>query len=352
MKEIRYKKLSTNGVELHTAIQGQGPLIVFCHGFPGHWSQWKHQMQAVAEAGFTALALDMRGYGNSTRPEHVSDYCMDKQLADLCGVLDALEVQQAIFIGQDFGAPIVWNMAQRHADRVKAVIGISVPFDHDYSGRSCLGHLPEAESKDGLSNGLLFASPLNPPTVGFNQVAEHQFMHAHYFQKEGPADKELAENAREFLQNIYWGLSAKGGLGDWSVFPSEGTSYLDVLPKSPSLPWPWMSVADMDEIEKAYLSAGKTNAFTGGLANYRVADMNWYSGKQFAADNILVPAIFLAGADDPVIQALDDACFERMEVRVKDLRGIHLIPNAGHFVQLEQAETCSQLIVEFSQSIN
>lgn len=352
MNTINNSQISTNGISLNVNILGEGPMVVFCHGFPGHWSNWRHQLQAIAEAGFRGVALDMRGYGKSARPESFTDYNMDEQIADMCGLLDAMGEQQAIFIGQDFGAALAWNMALREPSRVAAVIGISVPFDHDYYGRSCLGHLPEEQLLKQYPDTLLVASPVSPPSTGFDAIAQKQFLHAQYFQQQGDPDRELGHNAREFLCRIYWGLSAQGSLGQWSDYPSAGTRYLDVLPKAPPLPWPWMSEDDMDAIEAAFLEVGRDKAFSGGLASYRVADINWHIGEKYAADNIQVPALFIAGEADPVVASLDDATVERMKQRIPDLRGICLIASAGHFVQLEKPRETSNEIVKFIQGLS
>jgi pimeloyl-ACP methyl ester carboxylesterase len=293
----------------------------------------------------------MRGYGESSRPARVADYSMNEQVADMCGLLDTLDKEEAIFVGQDFGAALVWNMALRVPSRVKAVIGISIPFDHDYYGRSCLGHLSQEELDNEELGNLLVASPINPPSVGFDAIAAHQFLHAKYYQQEGVADKELGNNAREFLTRVYWGLSADGDLGDWSDFPSQGTQYLDVLPAASSLPWPWMSEKDMDVIEAAYLSGGKEKAFYGGLASYRVADINWYIGKKYADKNVEPPALFISGESDPVMEAAAAEALERMKSRVTDLRGIKIVPKAGHFVQLEKSGETSKVILEFINAV-
>ena len=351
MLDIEHQMVRTNGISLHIAVQGDGPVVVFCHGFPGHWSNWKHQLNAVAEAGFTGVAVDMRGYGESSRPDAIADYSMDEQIADMCGLLDSLKLDKAIFVGQDFGAALVWNMALREPERVVAVIGISVVFDHDYYGRSCLGHLSSEELLKQDPVNLLVASPVNPPSVGFKAISAQQFLHAHYFQEEGVAEEELGGNPREFLTRLYWALSADGSLGDWSSFPSEGTRYLDVLPPAPALPWPWMSEQDMDLIEAAYLSGGKDKAFIGGLASYRVAEMNWHIGEKYAAMDIPVPALFVGGEADPVIEALDKAAFDRMKSRIPDLRDVKILPGTGHFVQLEKPEETAGIIVEFIRGI-
>ena len=309
-------------------------------------------MQAVSEAGFCAVAVDMRGYGDSSRPNGIEAYDMDNQIADMCALLNALNADKAVFVGQDFGAALVWNMAIREPSRVAGVIGISVPFDHDYYGRSAMGHLPDNELNAMELGHLLVASPVNPPSGGFKTIAEHQFLHAQYFQTPSLAEKELGHHAREFLSRIYWGLSSAGNLGDWSSYTSDGTGYLDVLPPAPALPWPWMSVEAMDAIEAAYLSVGKDQAFSGGLASYRVADRNWHIGEAYKAMNSERPALFIAGADDPVMATVNDQTLSRMKSRITDLRGIKVIEDAGHFVQMEQGAACSEAILEFLNALD
>ena len=351
MSKLEHIHINTGDIRLHLVSQGAGPLVVFCHGFPGHWSNWCQQLQDLSEAGYRAVALDMRGYGESSRPIEVADYHMDAQIADLCALLDALGEEQAVFVGQDFGAPLVWNLAIRQPHRVRAVVGISVPFDHDYYGRSCLGHLPTEELRQHPLGQLLVASPINPPSHGFKAIAEHQFLHAAYFQSIGPADAELGNNCREFLQRIYWGLSAKGSLGDWSNARAADTGYLDVLPKAPPLPWAWLSEAQMDAMEAAYLQVSAAEAFSGALASYRVADINWHQGADYAAESVSQPALFIAGAEDPVMAAVNEDTLNRMRARVPRLQGIEVIAGAGHFVQLEQAKATSERLLSFLNSL-
>lgn len=351
MSTLIERRIDLGDIHLHTHMLGEGPVVVLCHGFPGHWSNWRAQMTALADAGYCAVAPDMRGYGQSSRPDAIADYDMNAQLRDMCGLLDALQVDKAVFVGQDFGASLAWSMAQRRPERVTAVVGMSVPFDHDYYGRSCMGDLSAAQLSSLAADTLLVASPLNPPSVGFKAIAEQQFLHAQYFQQPGPADRELGGNASTFLQRIYWGLSGGGSLGDWSQFPAEGTGYLDVLPESPPLPWPWMSEDELAEITADYLRAGDERAFSGALASYRVADRNWEIGAAYADWNISVPALFIAGEKDPVVASLDAAMVQRLRRRMPDLREICLVPGAGHFVQLEAPEDSNRAVLSFLASL-
>lgn len=345
--QIQHQQILTNGIELHIARCGTGPLVVFCHGFPGLWYSWHRQLPVVAAAGFTAVAIDQRGYGRSSRPLDASAYDSDIHCADLVGLLEALGHEQAIFVGHDFGAPLVWNMAVRHPQKCLAIVPVSCPYDFDLAGRGGAGAHPPA----GVLYPRAFALPDRKPSDCFSAIAEHQFIHLHYFQQIGPADNELANNTREFLLRIYWALSAKGNLLGWEKFPSEGTGYLDVLAPAPPLPWPWMTAADFDVLVEEYQYTGKENAFIGGLNNYRVADRNWEIGALYADRYVEVPTLFISGAQDPVLQMVGSDALDIMREKVKGLRDIVLVPDAGHFVQMEQPAAFNTALLEFLQGL-
>src|SRR5208283_600159 len=128
MSEITHRTIETNGIAMHVAEQGQGPLVVLCHGFPESWYSWRHQLRALAEAGYHAVAPDMRGYGGTDRPDEIDKYTLLHMIGDMVGVVDALGASQAVIAGHDWGAPVAWHAALLRPDRFRAVIGLSVPF--------------------------------------------------------------------------------------------------------------------------------------------------------------------------------------------------------------------------------
>ncbi|HEX9529525.1 MAG TPA: alpha/beta hydrolase, partial [Acidimicrobiales bacterium] len=128
MAEITHRRVATNGIELHVAEAGQGRPVVLCHGFPESWYSWRHQLPALADAGYRALAPDQRGYGDSSLPGEVTDYGIRALCEDLLGLLDDIGERRAIFVGHDWGALIVWDLARLYPERVDAVVGVSVPF--------------------------------------------------------------------------------------------------------------------------------------------------------------------------------------------------------------------------------
>jgi pimeloyl-ACP methyl ester carboxylesterase len=128
MRGLTHRFIETNGIRMHVAEQGDGPLVLLCHGFPELWYSWRHQLSALAEAGFHAVAPDMRGYGQTDRPEAIDQYTLLYLVGDMVGLLDALGQETAVIAGHDWGAPVAWHAALLRPDRFNAVIGLSVPF--------------------------------------------------------------------------------------------------------------------------------------------------------------------------------------------------------------------------------
>ncbi|MBW2687605.1 MAG: alpha/beta hydrolase [Deltaproteobacteria bacterium] len=327
-------QIETNGIRIHAVTQGEGPAVLFCHGFPGLWYSWRHQVPVVAEAGFRAIAIDMRGYGRSDRPLNATEYGNQTIVADLTGVLDALGEKQAVFVGHDFGAQAAWAAALHAPERVRGVVSLAVPYGVGF-----------AKPKEARGRG-------HKPSDTYAAIAKNHFLHMHYFQKVGAAEAELGNNARLFLKRIYWALSARGSLLDFKNFPAEGTGYLDVLadPKEP-MPWPWLSEEDLDYLVDEYTRPGLDTAFIGGLNSYRAMDVNWEHDPDYGRAKIEHPALFLCGEEDPVLQIITPKTLETMPTRVPNLQGTHLIPNAGHFAQQEQPQAVNEVLLNFLASV-
>ena len=322
-------QLNANGITLHVASQGHGPLVVMCHGYPGLWYSWRHQLSALAAAGYQAVALDMRGYGASSRPLHSSDYGFDKLSGDVLAVLDYFGQQQAVLIGHDFGANLAWHMGIYYPQRIHAIAPLCVPYDMALAGGSD-----------------------ERPSQLYAAIASQHFFHMHYYQAEGVAERHCLGREREFLTKLFWALSADGELLNWENFPMAGTHYIDVLSEpARSLPWSWLSVEDMDYYVEQYLLAGPALAFAGGANSYRAMDHNWEIQRAQAHAAVTVPALFVGGAEDPVIKLAGDAPFAHMRERVKDLRGLELLPGAGHFIQQERPDLLNPLLLSFLRGL-
>jgi pimeloyl-ACP methyl ester carboxylesterase len=354
MIDITHRQVHTNGISMHIAEAGEGPLVVMVHGFPGLWYSWRYQLPALAKAGYHAVAVDQRGYGRTDRPSDPAVYDADYVANDMLGLLDALGEKKAIFIGHDFGAQLVFNLAVRHPDRVAAVIGMACPYDFDLAGRGGAGSKPKKDAVNDDSGGFTaeFASSEMRPSEVFAKAAKQHFLHLHYFQEIGPGEAELGAQPREFLTRLFWALSPRGKLLDWAKFPTEGTKYLDVLaPPDIPLPWPWMSSEDMDTYVAEFTRQGGDKTFIGGLNSYRVADRNWELGAKWADSDITVPTAFIAGAFDPVLKMIRPDAIDIMRSHTPDLRQVTIIPDAGHFVQQEQPEATNAAILSFLETL-
>src|SRR6201993_551601 len=182
MNEATHRMIETNGIRLHLAEQGAGPLVVLCHGFPESWYSWRHQLTALAAAGFHAGAPDMRGYRQSDRPEEIDRYTLFHLVGDMVGVVDALKAEQAVIVGHDWGAPVAWSAALLRPDRFRGVIGLSVPF------------IPR--------------QPVRPTSM-MPQTERAQFFQL-YFQPPGVAEAEFERDVRLSIRSFLYSASGDG----------------------------------------------------------------------------------------------------------------------------------------------
>src|SRR6266850_860833 len=182
VSEIKHRMVETNGIHMHIAESGAGPLVVLCHGFPESWYSWRHQLHALAEAGFHAVAPDMRGYGRTDRPEQLDRYTLLHTVGDVVGLLDALGTETAVIVGHDWGAPVAWYAALLRPDRFRGVIGLSVPF------------LPRP--------------PVRPTSV-MPQTEDAQFFQL-YFQSPGIAEAEFERDVRVSIRSFLYSASGEG----------------------------------------------------------------------------------------------------------------------------------------------
>ena len=341
------KRIDVGGYRLRAVERGEGPLVLMIHGFPGLAWSWRHQMEPLAEAGYRAVAIDSLGYGGSDRPTDPAAYDADRMQAYLIALLDHYKADKAVIVGQDFGAQYAWNLAVRAPERVAGLVA-TIPYDYDMAGRAMLGSAPrlpaDAPAKPEAS------SPDRLPSERFAAMARDHFVHFHYFMEAAPAERELADQAPDFLARLFYALSSKGDLWSWKTVSSVGSGYLDVLPPAPPLPWPWLSQAEFDRFVSEYVDADPMLRFIGGLNSYRTADANWRIGEKWADYDVETPTLFLYGEKDPSFGFFTD-WEERMRQRVPGLRDIIAIPEAGHFVQQEQPAAFNKALLDFARSV-
>lgn len=339
--------ISTPAGRPHALEAGNGPLVLMIHGFPGLGWSWRHQLPALAAAGYRAVAVDSLGYGGSDRPVEPEAYTSDRMQAAFLGVLDHYGADSAFIVGQDFGAQYAWNLAVRSPGRVRGLLA-TIPYDYDLCGRAMLGSAPRLPA--GSPPQPICAAPDHLPSQRFAAMGRDHFVHLHYFQQVGPAERELANRVAEYLQRSFHALSSHGNLWAWKALPSEGTGYLDALPDAPPLPWKWLSQAEFDCFVEGFDHHDPMLRFIGGLNSYRTADANWVIGLPWADADVTVPTLFLYGADDPSFAFFPD-WEPRLHQRVPGLRAITVIDGAGHLVQQEQPEAFNAALIGFLKSV-
>jgi pimeloyl-ACP methyl ester carboxylesterase len=318
---VAHRTVQANGIHLHFVEQGEGPLVVLCHGFPELWCSWRQQLPALAAAGFRAVAVDMRGYGQSDRPEAIDQYTLMHLVGDMVGLLDALGVQQAVIAGHDWGAVVAWNAALLRPDRFRAVIALSLPY------------LPR--------------SPVAPTLVMPRRKDAVFYML--YFQEPGVAEAELERDVRQtFLKVLGGGLLAAQRLpGDpVGMVPRDG-GYLTNRPTLAALP-DWLTEADFD----FYVREFERTGFRGGLNWYRNIDRDWELLAPFGDAKITVPALYMAGDRDLALafQGMDRA-IANLANNVPQLRGKIILPGCGHWTQQERASEVNVAMIDFLRQL-
>ena len=314
------RSIEANGIRLHIAEQGEGPLVVLCHGFPESWYSWRHQLAALAAAGFRAVAPDMRGYGRSDRPEAIDQYTLLHLIGDMVGLLDALGVEQAVIAGHDWGAPVAWHAALLRPDRFRAVIGLSVPF------------WPRR--------------PIRPTTVMPRR--DDAMFYQLYFQEPGVAEAELERDVRQSIVKLLFAASGDmprggGGAGGHVGMVRRDGGFLSGMPSPPTLP-AWLSEADVD----FYAGEFKRTGFRGDLNWYRNIDRNWELMAPFAGAKIIVPALYMAGDRDLVVAFRGmDQVIAGLAHNVPNVRGTIMLPGCGHWTQQERASEVNAAMIDF-----
>ncbi|HLW24609.1 MAG TPA: alpha/beta hydrolase [Steroidobacteraceae bacterium] len=322
MAEVRHRIIETNGIRMHIAEQGEGPLVLLCHGFPESWYSWRHQLQALADAGFRAVAPDMRGYGTTDRPDPIESYTLLHLVGDVVGLLDALGADTAIIAGHDWGAPVAWHAALLRPDRFRAVIGLSVPY------------LPRTAVR---------------PTSAMPQNEHAQFYQL-YFQAAGTAEAELERDPRLSIKSIL--CSASGESSERSppdralgMVPRSG-GFLSGLPNPTALP-SWLSESDLD----FYASEFARTGFRGALNWYRNIDLNWSLLAAWTGARVSVPALYIAGERDLVVRfAGVKKLLPHLRTFVPQLRATIMLPGCGHWTQQERPQAVNAAMLEFLQS--
>ena len=319
MPDITHRFVKTNGLNMHIAECGTGPLVVLCHGFPESWYSWRHQLTALAAAGYHVVAPDQRGYGQTDAPEDIAKYSQLHLVGDIVGLLDALGEETAVIAGHDWGAPVAWNAGLMRPDRFRAVIGLSVPFT----------------PRGGVR-----------PTDGMKAAFGDNFFYILYFQEPGVAEAELGADTRKFLRMFLY--SASGDVPPGAAFRQfPNTAKLGEQLQDGGESWaPWLTKADLDFYTGEFERAG----FRGGLNWYRNVDRTWEFMAPFDGAPMHQPAFFIAGERDGVI-AMNPVALQNLEKTVPNLKGKVLLPGCGHWTQQERPDEVNAAMIGFLKSL-
>jgi pimeloyl-ACP methyl ester carboxylesterase len=313
--EIGHRVVEAGGIRMHIAEAGSGPPVLLLHGFPEFWYSWRHQLPALAEAGFHAVAPDQRGYGRTDRPDEVERYTMLHLVGDVVGLMDALGEERAVVTGHDWGAPVAWNAALMRPDRIRGVIALSIP----YRPRGSAPPIPTMRARFG-----------------------DRFFWA-YVQTPGVADEELARDVATTFRR--WLPGASGDGFPVPMVVPDGGGLNDLWPEPDELPG-WLTQHDLD----AFVAAFEESGFTGGLNWYRNMDRNWELTAPWHGAPVRAPSLFLAGdreLDYPGIRK----GVEKLDEVVPNLRRTVLLPDTGHWVQQERPAEVNAEMIEFLRSL-
>jgi pimeloyl-ACP methyl ester carboxylesterase len=318
-----FRTVDTGELSLRVAIEGRGPLVLMVHGFPESWYSWRHQLGPVAAAGFTAAAIDVRGYGGSDKPHPVEAYAMQRMVADVAGAVEALSPgAPAVLIGHDWGAPIVWNSALTRPDRVRAVAGLSVPY---------LG-VPQRSFSDMIEEVF---------------TKRGKFFYQHYFQAEGLAEAEMEADVRGGLRRFYYAISGDAPDGTWPTDKVVGDTLLHRLPDPEVFP-AWLTAADLD----CFVGEFERSGFRGPINRYRNHDRDFDWLRQFQGRTIDQPSLFIGGERDLVLSMLGRGdLVSIMKTQLTDLRGADILPGCGHWTQQERPDEVNARLIPWLKSL-
>lgn len=317
---VTHRQVETNGISMHIAEAGTGPLVVLVHGWPELWYSWRHQLPALAAAGYHAVAPDLRGYGASEAPAPVESYGLRHQIADIIGLLDALQAERAVLVGHDVGAGITWACTELHPDRIAAHATLGIAYG---------------------------PRPPEPVVQMSRQFSGDNFSFLDYFNRPGVGEAELGADPRRSLRLILYALSGDAP-ADLVPYLFTGkpadAGILDGIPEPEPLP-DWLTEDDLDVYAAAYARTG----FRGSLSGYRNLDADWADLPEVGTIGVEQPALFIGGRRDPAVifggggaEALD-----AMEAAVPNLRKIVLLPGVGHWTQQERPDDVNLELIDF-----
>ena len=329
MENVEFKIVESNGINIRLAMMGEGPLVIFCHGWPESWYSYRYQLPAIADAGFKAVAYDVRGYGESDKPHEIEAYTMRNMTNDVVGIIDALGYDTAITIGHDWGGPIALNTAALNEDRISATGTLSVPF----MGR---GPMPTLDL--------------------WKEIYKDRFFYQLYFQKEGVAEEEFESDLSRALFMTYTNSDGRGmkfnfEKGQSGLVPekTKDSTFLEGMEMFEDFP-NWFTKEDLDY----FVSQFEISGLRGPFNRYRAQNIDWHEIPELEGKILEQPAFFVTGTLDPVnfFVPSDQSLTDRIKPNYKNLLFAEELEGIGHWTQQEAPEKVNSFILDFLKRVS
>ena len=312
-EKIIHQYPTINGIKYHYAETGKGPLVMMLHGAFELWYSWREQLTALAEAGYHAVAPDLRGFGESEATPDVRDYSLFQHARDVKALIDHIGAKDATVIGHDWGANLTWLMPLLYPETTKALAVLSIPF------------YPEPRDPEKMKNYF-----------------KDKFSFMGYFQKPGAAESEFEEDPERFFRLFLYGFSGDAPADTVNkLFASKpaDAKLLDGFPEPSKLP-SWLSQKDIDYYADAYKKSG----LTGTLNFYRNVNEDYPLLKEAYKNKITQPVLFIGGGEEAAVKYGD---LELMKKALPNLRNIIVLPGCGHYIQQERTEELNAALIDF-----
>ncbi|MEZ2442326.1 alpha/beta fold hydrolase [Chitinophaga sp. RCC_12] len=308
--KLTHQYITVNGIKYHYAEAGKGPLVILLHGFPELWYSWRQQLSALAQAGYHAVAPDLRGFGESEVTTDERDYSLIQHARDVKALIDHIGADKVVIVGHDWGANLMWTMAQLYPNTVSAVVALSIPF---------------------------YPEPRDPAMI--RKKWSSVFTN---FEKKGIVETEFEKNPERFFKLFFYALSGDapdGTIEKLYLKTTPNDRLMTSFPPTDHLP-AWLSKEDLDY----YVNAYKKTGITGALGFYRNTDEDYPKLKKIYKRGITQPVLFIGGAKEAAIKF---GSTEQMKNSLPNLRKVILLENCGHWVQQERAQEVNNALIEF-----
>ena len=325
MDDLTHGDIQANGINIHYVEMGEGPLVVFLHGWPESWYSWRHQLPVVASAGYRAVALNMRGYGHTDAPNDIELYTINHLVGDVVGAVAGLGESEAIVVGHDWGAPVAWYSALMRPDVFRAVACLSVPYN------APIGGLPDGVSANDLMRGA--AGP------------DREYYRL-FFQEPGVAEADMEQDLARTMLGVLYTFSGDAVSNGDLAEPTDGHFPIDqTLSEWLSIPDelpPWLTKADLD----FYVGEIERTGFRGGFNWYRNINRLFGALAPFVGATISQPSFYMGGSVDLIAGNSPEAIAE-MTTALPDLRHLELLDGVGHWIQQERPEQVNAALMQF-----